>query len=81
MEVSKMTQTEKRRSAVLRIAEGGVMLALATVLSVFKLAELPYGGSITLASLFPVILLSYRHGTGFGLFCGVVFGGIQQLLG
>lgn len=76
-----MTQTEKRRSAVLRIAEGGVMLALATVLSVFKLAELPYGGSITLASLFPVMLLSYRHGTGFGLFCGVVFGGIQQLLG
>lgn len=76
-----MTQTGKRRAALLRIAEGGVMLCLATVLSVFKLADLPYGGSITLASLFPIMLLSFRHGTGFGLFCGLVYGVIQQLLG
>jgi thiamine transporter len=76
-----MTQTSNRRAALLRIAEGGVMLCLATVLSVFKLADLPYGGSITLASLFPIMLLSFRHGTGFGLFCGLVYGVIQQLLG
>ena len=76
-----MTRTNKRRAALLRLAEGGVMLCLATILSVFKLADLPYGGSITLGSLFPIVLLSYRHGTGFGLLCGLVYGVIQQLLG
>ena len=76
-----MTQTTKRRSAALRLAEGGVMLALATVLSVFKLAELPYGGSITLASLFPIMLISYRHGLLFGSLSALVYGVIQQLLG
>ncbi|MBQ8911952.1 MAG: energy-coupled thiamine transporter ThiT [Clostridia bacterium] len=76
-----MTQTAKRRSAALRLAEGGVMLALATVLSVFKLADLPYGGSITLASLFPIMLVSYRHGLLFGSMTALLYGVIQQLLG
>lgn len=76
-----MTQTTKRRAAVLRLSEAGVMLALATVLSVFKLAELPYGGSITLASLFPIMLVSYRHGLLFGSMTALVYGVIQQLLG
>ena len=70
----------KNKSA-LRLTEGAVMIALATVLSMIKLAEFPYGGSITAASLFPIALIAYRHGTAFGLSCGLLYGGIQQLLG
>lgn len=78
-----MTQlaSKQRPSLALRLAESGVMLALATVLSLLKLAELPYGGSITPASMFPILLIAYRHGTGHGLLVATLYGAIQQLLG
>ncbi|MBP3320939.1 MAG: energy-coupled thiamine transporter ThiT [Clostridia bacterium] len=76
-----MTRTNDRRSALLILAESGIMLALATVLSVLKLADLPYGGSVTPASLLPILLIAYRHGTGKGLLCALCYGVIQQLLG
>ncbi len=78
-----MTQlaSKQRASLALRLAESGVMLALATVLSLLKLAELPYGGSITPASMFPILLIAYRHGTGHGLLVATLYGAIQQLLG
>lgn len=76
-----MTRTNDRRSALLILAESGIMLALATVLSVLKLADLPYGGSVTPASLFPILLIAYRHGTGKGMLCALCYGVIQQLLG
>ena len=57
------------------------MLATATVLSLAKLIELPYGGSVTIACMLPIIIVSYRHGIKWGLLTGLVFGVIQQLLG
>ena len=63
------------------LVECAVLVAVATVLSLFKLLDLPYGGSITLASMLPMVLLSFRHGVGWGLVSGFVYGGIQQLLG
>lgn len=64
-----------------KLAEAAVMLALAIVLSMLKLLDLPYGGSITVACMLPVIIIAYRHGIGFGLLTGLVFGISQQLLG
>ena len=72
-----MKQTMRTR----RMVEASLLVALATVLSILKIAELPYGGSITLASMFPILLLSYRHGVCWGLGGGVVYGVLQQLLG
>ncbi len=70
-----------KNKAAIRLTEGAVMIALATVLSMIKLADFPYGGSITAASMFPIAVIAYRHGTLFGLSCGLIYGGIQQLLG
>ncbi len=64
-----------------KLTESAVMLALATVLGILPLAQLPYGGSITVASMLPIVLISYRHGIGWGMGTGLVFGIIQQLLG
>ncbi len=72
-----MKQTIRTR----KLVEAALLVALATVLSVLKIAELPYGGSITLASMFPILLLSYRHGVRWGLGGAVVYGVLQQLLG
>ncbi len=76
-----MNQHSRTDKGVRILVESAIMIALATVLSVFKLAELPYGGSITLASMLPIAVLAYRHGTLRGLTAGLVYGVIQQLLG
>lgn len=64
-----------------KLTESGLMLAMATILSVVKVAELPYGGSITLASMLPVIIIAYRYGVAWGSLAGFVYGLIQLLLG
>ncbi|MBQ3331312.1 MAG: energy-coupled thiamine transporter ThiT [Ruminococcus sp.] len=64
-----------------KLTETGLMLALAVILSVVKIAELPYGGSITLASMLPLIVISYRYGVGWGSLTGLVFGLIQMIIG
>ncbi len=63
------------------MAECALMVAFATVLSIIPLAQLPYGGSITVASMLPIVLISYRRGLVWGTGAGLVFGVIQQLLG
>ncbi|MBO4902664.1 MAG: energy-coupled thiamine transporter ThiT [Lachnospiraceae bacterium] len=74
-----MSQNEVSTNAR-RLVESAVMVAVATVLSLIKLLDLPYGGTVTIASMLPVIIISYRHGLRFGLLTGFVFGIIQQLL-
>ena len=64
-----------------QIVEAAVMVALATVLSLFKLVEMPYGGSVTLASMLPILIVSYRHDIKIGLMAGATYSVIQQLLG
>ena len=71
---------EKRKSAR-ALTEGAVMIALATVLSILKLVEMPYGGSVTPASMLPILIVSYRHGISTGLMTGCVYSLMQQLLG
>lgn len=74
-----MTTTQTMRTR--RLVEASLLIALGTVLSILKVAELPYGGSVTLASMLPIVLLSYRHGTLWGLGGGAVYAVLQQLLG
>ena len=64
-----------------KLTEAAIMLAIATVLGLLKLVSLPYGGSVTIASMLPVIIIAYRHGVKWGLLTGLAFGVIQQLLG
>ena len=64
-----------------RLVEAALLVALATALSVLKVAELPYGGSITLASMLPIVLLAYRNGMLWGLGGGLCHAVLQQLLG
>ena len=63
------------------ICEAAIFIAMAEILSLIKLYEFPNGGSITLLSMLPFILVSYRHGTKWGLFTGFVNSLLQMLLG
>ena len=57
------------------------MIALASALSFFPILKMPYGGSVTFASMLPIILIAYRNGIGWGLGSGFAFAFIQQMLG
>lgn len=68
------------RNQVLAIAAGGICIAMATVLSLFKLFEMPQGGSITPASMLPIILYALCFGPVWGVGVGLVYGLIQFIL-
>ena len=72
-------KTNKRSTLIL--VESAVMIALASVLSLVKFVDMPYGGSVTLASMLPMVIIAYRHGVGVGFGAGFVYAVIQQLLG
>ena len=72
---------KKRKNGVVILTECSIMIALSTVLSIVKLFELPYGGSITPASMLPIIIIAYRHGVGTGLASALGASLIQMLLG
>lgn len=63
------------------LTESAIMVALATVLSMLKIWEAPYGGSVTILSMTPIIILSMRRGIKVGLFAGFAHSLIQLLLG
>ena len=63
------------------MVECALMIALGTILANIKIYELPNGGSITLFSMLPFIMISFRHGVKWGLFTGFVNSLLQMLLG
>lgn len=69
------------QSSRLRIlVEAAIMIALSAVLSMIKIWHLPYGGSVTLASMVPILLIGLRHGPGWGFLAGLATGLIQSLI-
>lgn len=61
------------------IALAGICIALSFALSYIKFLQLPQGGSITLASLLPVMLFAYIYGPKKGLFVGLIYGMLQAI--
>lgn len=64
-----------------RLVTSGVLISLATILSIIKVFEFPFGGSITLCSMLPILVLGYVYGVRWGLLCGTVYGILQMVLG
>ena len=64
------------RKQIRALTEGALLVAAAQILSLLKLWEMPWGGSVVLAMV-PVILYAVRWGLGPGLLAGFVFGVLQ----
>ncbi len=56
-----------------KLTYGAVCVALAYVLSFVKLFELPRGGSITAASMLPILAYGYMAGPVYGTAVGIVY--------
>ena len=67
-----------------RLTESAMLLAVAIVLELASkmfIPEMPFGGQVTLASMLPVVLISYRHGIKWGLVAGIAYAFIQMAIG
>ena len=75
-----MVQTRKTR----RLTESAMLLAVAIVLELVSkmfIPGLPFGGQITLVSMLPVVLISYRHGVKWGFVASVTYALIEMAIG
>ena len=73
---------EKRRSLdTKKMVFSAMAIALATVTSFIKFAQLPFGGSITLFSMFFVAMIGWLYGPKLGLVTGVAYGVLQLITG
>ncbi|MNO77940.1 Thiamine transporter ThiT [compost metagenome] len=52
----------------------GIALALATVLKVFRLYHFPQGGSVTLGSMVPILIIAFMYGPLVGFLTGFLYG-------
>ena len=63
------------------MARIGIALALATILNMIKIYSLPNGGgSISLGSMIPLLLIAFMYGPEIGLLTGFLFGIISLII-
>ncbi len=73
-----MTKSISRTRTLIECA---LMVAIGTILAQIKILDMPYGGSVTLFSMLPFVLVSFRHGVKWGLLCGLANSLLQMLIG
>lgn len=71
----------KSSKQIVAMIECSMMIALSTVFSLLKIVDMPYGGSVTIASMLPIVIAAYRHGFLWGLGTALTNSVIQLLLG
>ena len=67
-----------------RLTESAMLIAVAIVLELMSkmfIPEMPFGGQITLVSMLPIVLISYRHGVKWGLVAGLGYALIEMIIG
>ncbi len=67
----------KKRVNVRALTYGAVCICLSFVLSYIKLFSMPTGGSVTLASMLPIMVYSYLYGWKRGILAGFAYGLLQ----
>lgn len=68
-----------KNKKVTALCECAVMIALAFALSFAKVWEMPLGGSVTIASMLPIMLISVKYGIKLGVPVAFVYS-LTQLL-
>lgn len=71
----------KIRLTPLLMAQIGISVAICAVLNAIPLFQMPQGGSVTLASTLPIIIMAYAYGPEVGMLTGFLFGVVNLFLG
>ena len=67
-----------------RLTESAMLLAMAIVLELVAklfIPEMPFGGQVTIVSMLPVVLISYRHGMKWGFVASFAYALLEMALG
>ena len=78
---SKKRTMSSNREKILSIVTGGIVVALSFLLSNLKIFEMPMGGSVTPASLLPLVVYAIAFGPGWGFAAAIVFSVLQIIAG
>ena len=70
-----------KRSKTRVLIECAMMVALSSVLGMIVIYEAPFGGSVTLFSLVPMLLIGFRHGAKWGFAASFVYSVINLIMG
>ncbi len=70
---------ETKKLNIYALCQCGIFIALATILSFLPVFEMPMGGSVTLASMLPILLIGVKYGYRWGLGASTAFMLIQLL--
>ncbi len=73
-------KTNYTQTKTFRMVFSALMVALSTVLSIFAF-KLPFGGSITIFSMVPLIFVSQMFGVSWGFSACTVYGLVQMAMG
>lgn len=73
--------TNTRKTKISKLTLSAIFIALATVLSLIKVVKMPLGGSVTLLSMLPIVMISIMLGLKWGLASSFVYSLIQLILG
>lgn len=59
------------------LVRASLCIALSFVLSYLRIFRMPQGGSVTVASMLPMMVFAYLYGTGPGIIAGAAYGLLQ----
>jgi thiamine transporter len=65
---------------IVRLTASGIMIALATVLSMITIVKMPLGGSLTPVSMLPICMIAIIYGTGWGLGTAFAYALVQLII-
>lgn len=74
------SSTRQIHESILATASGGMAIALSTILSFLILLRMPQGGSLTAASMLPIIFCALAFGPVWGIGIGAVHGLLQFII-
>jgi thiamine transporter len=69
-----------KKTDTTRLVTTAMLIALAAVLSLIKIFQMPLGGSVTLLSMLPVCVISIKYGVKWGFFGAFVYSLVQIAL-
>lgn len=83
--IKDMRENERKKTGALlstrQLVFSAVSLAVAFALSYAKIIKMPWGGSVTLCSMFFVAIIGYWYGAKIGLICALAYSILQFVQG
>ena len=74
-------EQKTKRADTKAVTLSALLVALATGLGMLKLFEMPYGGTVTVFSMLPIVLCGYFLGTRRGVMAGMCVGLLNLIFG